>query len=135
MRLVLLLFLLGVGFAASDATEAGYVTGLIEQDATWRDTVYVGGDVTVTAAATVASDSVQIWGTSSQRSAGQETTNLSRSVVAARDSTQVDSGYAKASDQDSGQGKRIAGQLIVGTFMVVVVFYMFSGFFLGVPGM
>ncbi len=29
MRLVLLLFLLGVGFAASDATEAGYVTGLI----------------------------------------------------------------------------------------------------------
>lgn len=90
----------------------------------------------------------EAWETSSQRSAGQETTNMtrriisklimgdpSRSVVAARDSTQVDSGYAKASDQDSGQGKRIAGQLIVGTFMVVVVFYMFSGFFLGVPGM
>ena len=90
----------------------------------------------------------EAWETSSQRPAGQETTNMtrriisklimgdpSRSVVAARDSTQVDSGYAKASDQDSGQGKRIAGQLIVGTFMVVVVFYMFSGFFLGVPGM
>ena len=46
MRLVLLLFLLGVGFAASDATESGYVTGRLEQDTTWRDTVYVGGDVT-----------------------------------------------------------------------------------------
>ena len=252
------LFLLGVGLAASDAIESGYFTGRIEQDTTWRDTVYVGGDVTIAAGATLtlapntqvlflpyrdatrggldttraelivegrlhaqaggivfgSADAASLgadWyglvveqggradmsnaairdglrcvyakrggfvridavafancgkptapadaaklatpeGTErkedSQRSADQETTNmtrriisklimgdLSRSVVAARDSTQVDYGYAKASGQDSGQDKRVAGQLIVGTFMVVVVFYMFSGFFLGVPGM
>lgn len=86
--------------------------------------------------------------TPSQRSADQETTSmtrriisklvmgdLSRSVSSARDSTQVDSGYAKSRDQDSGRGKRIAGQLIVGTFIAVVIFYMFSGFFFGVPGL
>ena len=61
--------------------------------------------------------------------------DLSRSVSAIRDSTQVDSGYAKAGDQDSGQGKRIAGQLIVGTFIVVIIFNMFSGLLFGVPGM
>ena len=42
---------------ASDATEsapsAAYFTGRIEQDTTWRDTVYVGGDVTIASAATL----------------------------------------------------------------------------------
>ena len=52
MRFILLVFLLGIGFAAS-ATESGYVTGRIEQDTTWRDTVYVGGDVTIAAGATL----------------------------------------------------------------------------------
>ena len=45
--------LLGVGAAASDASEPAYWTGRIEQDTTWRDTVYVGGDVTIAAAATL----------------------------------------------------------------------------------
>ena len=31
----------------------GYFTGRIEQDTTWRDTVYVGGDVTIASAATL----------------------------------------------------------------------------------
>ena len=57
MRFILLLFLLGVGSAASDASEPAasrpYFTGRIEQDTTWRDTVYVGGDVTIAAAATL----------------------------------------------------------------------------------
>ena len=57
MRFILLLFLLGVGSAASDASEPAasrpYWTGRIEQDTTWRDTVYVGGDVTIAAAATL----------------------------------------------------------------------------------
>ena len=53
MRLGFLLFLLGVGFAVSDATESGYVTGRLEQDTTWRATVYVGGDVTIAAGATL----------------------------------------------------------------------------------
>ena len=57
MGFILLLFLLGVGSAASDASEAvpsrPYWTGRIEQDTTWRDTVYVGGDVTIAAAATL----------------------------------------------------------------------------------
>ena len=57
MRLGFLLFLLGVGSAASDATELAasrpYFTGRIEQDTTWCDTVYVGGDVTIAAAATL----------------------------------------------------------------------------------
>lgn len=86
--------------------------------------------------------------TPSQRSTDQETTRMTRQIIgklimgdfshsvsSARDSTQIDSGYAKASDQDSGRGKRIAGQLIVGTFIAVVIFYMFSGFFFGVPGL
>ena len=47
------LLLLGVGTAASDASEPAYWTGRIEQDTTWRDTVYVGGDVTIAAAATL----------------------------------------------------------------------------------
>ena len=47
------LLLLGVGAAASDASEPAYWTGRIEQDTTWRDTVYVGGDVTIAAAATL----------------------------------------------------------------------------------
>ena len=51
------LFLLGVGTAASAASEPAasrpYFTGRIEQDTTWRDTVYVGGDVTVAATATL----------------------------------------------------------------------------------
>ena len=38
---------------ASDASEPAYWTGRIEQDTTWRDTVYVGGDVTIAAAATL----------------------------------------------------------------------------------
>ena len=49
--------LLGVGTAASDASEPAlsrpYWTGRLEQDTTWRDTVYVGGDVTIAAAATL----------------------------------------------------------------------------------
>ena len=57
MRFILLFFLLGVGSAASDASEPAasrpYWTGRIEQDTTWRDTVYVGGDVTIAAAATL----------------------------------------------------------------------------------
>ena len=57
MHLVFLLFLLGVGSAASDATEPvpsrPYWTGRIEQDTRWHDTVYVGGDVTIAAAATL----------------------------------------------------------------------------------
>ena len=57
MRSILMLFLLEVGSAASDASEPApsrpYWTGRIEQDTTWRDTVYVGGDVTVAAAATL----------------------------------------------------------------------------------
>ena len=57
MGFILLLFLLGVGSAASDASEPvpsrPYWTGRIEQDTTWRDTVYVGGDVTIAAAATL----------------------------------------------------------------------------------
>ena len=57
MRLGFLLFLLGVGSAASDVTEPApsrpYFTGLIEQDTTWRDTVYIGGDVTIAAGATL----------------------------------------------------------------------------------
>ena len=57
MHFILLLFLLGVGSAASDASEPvpsrPYFTGRIEQDTTWRDTVYVGGDVTIAAAATL----------------------------------------------------------------------------------
>ncbi len=57
MRFILLLFLLGVGSAAGDASEPvpspPYWTGRIEQDTTWRDTVYVGGDVTIAAAATL----------------------------------------------------------------------------------
>ena len=57
MGFILLLFLLGVGSAASDASEPAasrlYWTGRIEQDTTWRDTVYVGGDVTIAAAATL----------------------------------------------------------------------------------
>ena len=44
--------LLGVGSAASDASEP-YFTGRIEQDTTWRGTVYVGGDVTIAAGATL----------------------------------------------------------------------------------
>ena len=44
--------LLGVGSAVSDASEP-YWTGRIEQDTTWRGTVYVGGDVTIAAAATL----------------------------------------------------------------------------------
>ena len=44
--------LLGVGSAASDASEP-YFTGRIEQDTTWRGMVYVGGDVTIAAAATL----------------------------------------------------------------------------------
>ena len=51
------LLLLGVGTAASDATEPAasrpYWMGRIEQDTTWHDTVYVGGDVTIAAAATL----------------------------------------------------------------------------------
>ena len=51
------LILLGVGSEASDASEPApsrsYWTGRIEQDTTWRDTVYVGGDVTIAAAATL----------------------------------------------------------------------------------
>ena len=47
------LLLLGVGTAASDASEPAYWTGRLEQDTTWRDTVYVGGDVTIAAAATL----------------------------------------------------------------------------------
>ena len=47
------LLLLGVGSAASDASEPAYWTGRIEQDTTWRDTVYVGGDVTIAASATL----------------------------------------------------------------------------------
>ena len=51
------LLLLGVGTAASDATEPTpsrpYWTGRLEQDTTWRDTVYVGGDVTIAVAATL----------------------------------------------------------------------------------
>ena len=46
------LLLGGVGSAASDASEP-YWTGRIEQDTTWRGTVYVGGDVTIAAAATL----------------------------------------------------------------------------------
>ena len=38
---------------ASDASEPAYWTGRIEQDTMWRDTVYVGGDVTIAAAATL----------------------------------------------------------------------------------
>ena len=57
MRFILLLFLLGVGSAVGDASEPAasrpYFTGRIEQDTTWRDTVYVGGDVTIAAAATL----------------------------------------------------------------------------------
>ena len=57
MRFILLLFLLGVGSAVGDASEPAasrpYWTGRIEQDTTWRDTVYVGGDVTIAAAATL----------------------------------------------------------------------------------
>jgi len=57
MGFILLLFLLGVGSAVSDASEPAasrpYWTGQIEQDTTWRDTVYVGGDVTIAAAATL----------------------------------------------------------------------------------
>ena len=57
MRSILLLFLLGVGSATSDASEPTasrpYFSGRIEQDTTWRDTVYVGGDVTIAAAATL----------------------------------------------------------------------------------
>ena len=44
--------LLGVGSAVSDASEP-YFTGRIEQDTTWRGMVYVGGDVTIAAAATL----------------------------------------------------------------------------------
>ena len=44
--------LLGVGSAAGDASEP-YWTGRIEQDTTWRGMVYVGGDVTIAAAATL----------------------------------------------------------------------------------
>jgi len=44
--------LLGVGSAASDASEP-YWTGRIEQDTTWRGMVYVGGDVTIAAGATL----------------------------------------------------------------------------------
>ena len=55
MRSILMLFLLGVGSAASDASEPAasrpYWTGRIEQDTAWRDTVYVGGDVTIAAVA------------------------------------------------------------------------------------
>ena len=51
------LLLLGVGAAASAASELAasrpYWTGRVEQDTTWRDTVYVGGDVTIAAAATL----------------------------------------------------------------------------------
>ena len=47
------LLLLGVGAVASDASEPAYWTGRIEQDTTWRDTVYVGGDVTIAATATL----------------------------------------------------------------------------------
>ena len=54
MRLGFLLFLLGVG-SATDASEPAasrpYFSGRLEQDTTWRDTVYVGGDVTIAAAA------------------------------------------------------------------------------------
>ena len=46
------LLLLGISSATS-ATESGYVTGRLEQDTTWRDTVYVGGDVTIAAGATL----------------------------------------------------------------------------------
>ena len=57
MRFILLLFPLGVGSAVGDASEPAasrpYFTGRIEQDTTWRDTVYVGGDVTIAAAATL----------------------------------------------------------------------------------
>ena len=44
--------LLGVSSAASDASEP-YFTGRIEQDTTWRGMVYVGGDVTIAAGATL----------------------------------------------------------------------------------
>ena len=47
-----LLLLGGVGSAASDASEP-YWTGRIEQDTMWRGMVYVGGDVTIAAAATL----------------------------------------------------------------------------------
>ena len=51
------LLLLGVGSAAGDAIEPTlsrpYFTGRLEQDTTWRDTVYVGGDVTIAATATL----------------------------------------------------------------------------------
>ena len=51
------LLLLGVGSAVSSAIEPApsrpYWTGQIEQDTTWRDTVYVGGDVTIAATATL----------------------------------------------------------------------------------
>ena len=38
---------------AEPAASRPYFTGRIEQDTTWRDTVYVGGDVTIAAAATL----------------------------------------------------------------------------------
>ena len=51
------LLLLIVGTAVSDASEPvpsrPYWMGRIEQDTTWHDTVYVGGDVTIAAAATL----------------------------------------------------------------------------------
>ena len=56
------LLLLGMAspLFASSLAQLPYFTGRLEQDATWRDTVSVGGDVTIAAAATVASDSVQM---------------------------------------------------------------------------
>ena len=38
---------------ANSPAQLPYVTGRIEQDTTWRDTVYVGGDVTIAAGATL----------------------------------------------------------------------------------
>ena len=49
------LLLLGMAsplFASSPAQQP-YVTGRLEQATTWRDTVYVGGDVTIAAGATL----------------------------------------------------------------------------------
>ncbi len=52
------LLLLGMAsplFASSPAQQP-YVTGRLEQATTWRDTVYVGGDVTIAAGATLTLD-------------------------------------------------------------------------------
>ena len=128
MRLVLLLFLLGVGFAASDATESGYVTGRLEQDTTWRDTVYVGGDVTKRGGRVIM-DAIA-FANCGKPIALEDAASLSMSRRAELVDSTGDSGSGATSDSlaesksNRSTGKRVALKLIAGTLGGVVGFAM-----------